>query len=86
VIVSEVFEVMTQVDHDLTTVNRLDQHLGLIKNLGRHNALHMYGKLRRQPLQWHWSLVKISSESTKIVLTSPRTDSARILLRLFFQE
>jgi hypothetical protein len=35
VIVDEVFEVMAQVDHDLTTVNRFDQHLGLIKNLGR---------------------------------------------------
>jgi hypothetical protein len=31
------FEVMTQIDHDLTTVNKFDQHLGLIKNLGRHS-------------------------------------------------
>jgi hypothetical protein len=36
--ISEVFEVMTQVDHDLTIVNRFDQHLGLIKSLGRHSS------------------------------------------------
>jgi hypothetical protein len=37
--VREVFEVMAQVDHDLTTVNCFDQQLGLIKNLGRHISL-----------------------------------------------
>jgi hypothetical protein len=31
VVVGEVFKVMTPVDHDLTTVNRFDQYLGLIK-------------------------------------------------------
>jgi hypothetical protein len=31
VAVGEVFKVMTQVDHDLTTINRFDQYLGLIK-------------------------------------------------------
>jgi hypothetical protein len=35
-LVGEVFEVRTQVDHDLTSVNRFDRPLGLIKNLGRH--------------------------------------------------
>jgi hypothetical protein len=30
---------MTQVDHDLTTVNRFDQCLWLIKKLGRHNGI-----------------------------------------------
>jgi hypothetical protein len=35
--VSEVFEVMTQVDHDLTLVNKLDRQLRLIKNLRRHS-------------------------------------------------
>jgi hypothetical protein len=39
--VREVFEVMVQVDHDLTTVNCFDQQLELIKNLGRH----MYSSL-----------------------------------------
>jgi hypothetical protein len=34
--VKDVFKVMAQVDHDLTTVNCFDQRLGLIKNLGRH--------------------------------------------------
>jgi hypothetical protein len=32
--VGQVFEVMTQVDHDLTKVNRFDQYLGLIKTWG----------------------------------------------------
>jgi hypothetical protein len=32
--VGEVFEVMTQVDHDLTLVNKFDWQLRLIKNLG----------------------------------------------------
>jgi hypothetical protein len=35
--VSEVFEVTTQVDYDLTTVGWFDQQLRLIKNLGRHS-------------------------------------------------
>jgi hypothetical protein len=35
--VSEVLEVMAKVDHDLTTVRRFDQQLGLIKNLGHHS-------------------------------------------------
>jgi hypothetical protein len=35
--VSEFFEVMAQVDRDLTTVDYFDRLLGLIKNLGRHN-------------------------------------------------
>jgi hypothetical protein len=34
--VREVFEVMAQVDHGLTTVNYVDQQLRLIKNLGCH--------------------------------------------------
>jgi hypothetical protein len=34
--VGEICKVMTQVDHDLTPVNRFDRPLGLIKNLGRH--------------------------------------------------
>jgi hypothetical protein len=34
--VGEVFEVMAQVDHDLTTVKKFDRLLGLIKNLGRY--------------------------------------------------
>jgi hypothetical protein len=34
--ISEIFEVMTEVDHDLTIVNKFDQCLRLIKNLGRH--------------------------------------------------
>jgi hypothetical protein len=36
-LVGEVFEVKTQVDRDLTTVSRVDQQLGLNKNLGRHS-------------------------------------------------
>jgi hypothetical protein len=36
--VREVFKVMSQVDHDLTTVNCFDQQLGLIKNLGCHST------------------------------------------------
>jgi adenylate cyclase class IV len=35
-LVGEVFEVRTQVDHDLTTVSRVDRQLRLIKNLGCH--------------------------------------------------
>jgi hypothetical protein len=38
-LVGEVFEVRTHVDHDLTTVSRVDRRLGLIKNLGRHKEL-----------------------------------------------
>jgi hypothetical protein len=34
-LVGEVFGVRTHVDRDLTTVSRVDQLLGLIKNLGR---------------------------------------------------
>jgi hypothetical protein len=36
-LIGKVFEVRTQVDCDLTTVNRVDWQLGLIKNLGRHS-------------------------------------------------
>jgi hypothetical protein len=36
--VREVFKVMAHVDHDLTIVNCVDQHLGLIKNLGCHTG------------------------------------------------
>jgi hypothetical protein len=36
-LVGELFEVRTQVDHDLTTFSRVDRRLGLIKNLGRHS-------------------------------------------------
>jgi hypothetical protein len=36
--VGEVSKVMTHVDQGLTNVNRFDHHLGLIKNLGRHNG------------------------------------------------
>jgi hypothetical protein len=35
--VSEVFEMLTQVDHDLTLVNKLDRQLRLIKNLRHHS-------------------------------------------------
>jgi hypothetical protein len=35
-LVGEFFEVRTQVDRDLTIVSRVDQRLGLIKNLGCH--------------------------------------------------
>jgi hypothetical protein len=37
VVVGEVFEVMTQVYQYLTLVNKFDQQLRLIKNLGCHN-------------------------------------------------
>jgi hypothetical protein len=37
-LVGEFFEVRAQVDRDLTTVSRVDQRLGLIKNLGRHTT------------------------------------------------
>jgi hypothetical protein len=36
--VGEVFEVMTQVDHALTLVNKFDWQLSLIKNLERHSG------------------------------------------------
>jgi hypothetical protein len=42
VFVGEVFEVMTQVDRDLTPVNKFDQQPGLIKYLGRHNGVGDY--------------------------------------------
>jgi hypothetical protein len=35
-LVSEVFEVRTQIDRDLTNVDSFDRLLGLNKNLGRH--------------------------------------------------
>jgi hypothetical protein len=35
--VREVFKVMAQVDHDLTTINFVDPRLRVIKNMGRHN-------------------------------------------------
>jgi hypothetical protein len=35
--VREVFKVMAQVDHDLTTVNCVDPRLRVIKNLGHHS-------------------------------------------------
>jgi hypothetical protein len=35
--------VMTQVDHDLTPVNKFYQPLGLIENLGRHNLPSLSG-------------------------------------------
>jgi hypothetical protein len=37
--VSEFFEVIAQVDRDLTTVDYFDRLLGLIKNVGRHTWL-----------------------------------------------
>jgi hypothetical protein len=37
VCVREVFKVMAQVDHGLTTVNCVDIQLRLIKNLGHHS-------------------------------------------------
>jgi hypothetical protein len=39
-LVGEIFEVRTQVDHDLTTVSRVDRQLGLNINLGRHKEMH----------------------------------------------
>jgi hypothetical protein len=39
-LVDEFFEVMTQVDRDLTIVSWVDRRLGLIKNLGRHTKTH----------------------------------------------
>jgi hypothetical protein len=38
-LIGEVFEVRTQVDHDLSTVSRVDRQLGLNKNLGHHSWL-----------------------------------------------
>jgi hypothetical protein len=38
-VVSKFFEVMAQVDRDLTTVDYFDRLLGLIKNLGHHKSL-----------------------------------------------
>jgi hypothetical protein len=49
--VKEVFKVMAQVDHDLTTVNCFDQQLGLIKNLGRHNLPPLNGISSRDSIQ-----------------------------------
>jgi hypothetical protein len=37
-LVGEFFKVRTKVDRDLTIVSRVDQRLGLIKNLGRHRV------------------------------------------------
>jgi hypothetical protein len=37
-LVGEIFEVKTQVDRDLTTVNRVDRQLGLNKDLRCHSA------------------------------------------------
>jgi hypothetical protein len=34
--VGEIFEAMTQVDHDLTLIHKFDWQLRLIKNLGHH--------------------------------------------------
>jgi hypothetical protein len=42
--VREVFKVMSQVDHDLTSVNYVDQQLKIIKNLGHHTS-HGGGRL-----------------------------------------
>jgi hypothetical protein len=42
-LVGDFFELRTQVDHDLTTVSRVDRRLGLIKNLGRHSLTPLNG-------------------------------------------
>jgi hypothetical protein len=49
--VGEVFQVMAQVDYDLTKVNCVDQHLRLIKNLGRHNLPPLKGISSRDSIQ-----------------------------------
>jgi hypothetical protein len=49
--VREVFKVMAQVDHDLTTVNYVDQQLRLIKNLGRHSLPPLNGFSSRDSIQ-----------------------------------
>jgi hypothetical protein len=47
--VREVFKVMAQVDHYLTTVNCVDQQLRLIKNLGRHRGLTTAPRVHDRP-------------------------------------
>jgi hypothetical protein len=42
---------MAQVDHDLTTVNCVDQQLRLIKNLGCHNLPPLNGITSRDSIQ-----------------------------------
>jgi hypothetical protein len=49
--VREVFEVMAQVDHSLTTVNCVDQQLRLIKNLGCHSLPPLNGISSRDSIQ-----------------------------------
>jgi hypothetical protein len=47
-LVGEVFEVRTQVDYDLTPVNRFDRPLWLIKNLGVPKMLYAIRFMRRE--------------------------------------
>src|SRR5207237_4438669 len=43
------------------------------------DVLYMDGKRISQSFQWHWSHIKLPSESTGIVLTSGRPESVRML-------
>jgi hypothetical protein len=55
-LVGELFEVRTQVDRDLTSVSRVDQRLGLIKNLGCHNTLGFVHRMYRVYTTREWIL------------------------------
>jgi hypothetical protein len=63
--VSEFFEVMAQVDRDLTTVEYFDQLLGLIKNLGRHILITNFNielLEKKDPMNQPWFSILLSIE------------------------
>jgi hypothetical protein len=58
-LVGEFFEVRAQVDHDLTTISRVDRRLGLIKNLGRHSEARNQPQVSAAQHDDHWSFVML---------------------------
>jgi hypothetical protein len=73
-LISEVFEVRTQVDRGLTTVGRVDLQLGLNKNLGCHSrARERYNHLAQLSSErdWYWE----QYDSLNALVEALRTDN-----------
>jgi hypothetical protein len=50
------------------------------------DVLHMHGRLRRQPFQWHWSHVQLKSESSAIIKIVPISRTVFAAVPLFWPD
>jgi hypothetical protein len=71
--VSEFFEVMAQVDRDLTTVDYFDRLLGLIKNLGRHR-IHSIRRVHHRSSHEYLRVVTVREEGRAKPWSQPLID------------